>query len=390
MIKREVEKEIIASLKVFPAVILLGARQVGKTTLSRHIKTKLKRKAIYFDLENPSDFEKLSGDSKFFLEQHKDSTVVIDEVQRLPELFPLIRYLIDKKKINGRFILLGSAGKNILESASESLAGRAKYIEMNPIFYSEISSTKFQHHFLTGGFPKAFLAKGPKQFKEWFDGFVSSYVERDLKMMGLNANPITIRRLITMLAGVNGAVINYSMIANSLGITGPTVKTYMYFLESAFILRTVQPYFPNLGKRLTKASKIYFRDTGLLNYFLGIYDKKSLYNSAYLGSVFESYIMQQIIPKLNYRTSAYFYRTHAGSEMDLCLVQGNKVKLALEIRFSTNPVLSKGNHIAVEDLGKPDLAIISPLAETFQKNKKTFIVNIKDLEKYLRYYDVIN
>lgn len=389
MKNRAVKNKITKSLKSFPAVALLGARQVGKTTLVKRIAKEFKKRAIYLDLENPSDFEKLSKDAKFFLQQYEKNLVIIDEVQRMPQLFPLLRHLIDENRKNSRFILLGSASKEILQNASESLAGRINYLEMNPFFFDEVGAKKFYHHLLRGGFPRAFLAKNPSQFKEWFDGFTSSYIEKDLRDLGLSASPILIRRLITMLADVNSCVVNYSAIASSLGVSSVTIKSYIEFLEHAFVLRSLTPFFPNISKRFTKSNKIYFRDSGLLNYFLGIYDQTSLTHNIHLGAIFESYVVQQVVAKLNYRTTAHFYRTHKGAEIDLCLVQGNKVVVAIEVKFSSNPTLSFGNHTALQDLGNPDLLVVSPLSETYKKDKKITVVNIKDLENFLKKYRVM-
>ena len=390
MIIREIESAILANNAQFPITVLLGARQVGKTTLVKTIRERLQHPSIYLDLEIPSDLQKLSTDSFLYLKQQEEKTVIIDEVQRLPELFPVIRALVDQNRIAGRFILLGSAGKEILKNASESLAGRVNYLEMQPLLLSELQPHQLMKHLLKGGFPEAFLSDDANHMKLWFDGFTSSYIERDLPMLGLNANPMIIRRLLLMLASISGGLINYSMLAGSLGISQPTVKHYVDFLEHAYIVRRLAPYHNNLGKRLTKSHKIYFRDSGLLHYLLNIFDEEAMLSNPHLGNSFEGYVLQQIISHLNYQTVPYFYRTHNGAELDLLLVQASGVKLAIEVKFSSAPTLSKGNRSAITDVGTPDLLVVIPSGETYQSAKKEWVVTVADLLPILAKYQMVN
>ena len=390
MIIREIESAILANNAQFPITVLLGARQVGKTTLVKTIRERLQHPSIYLDLEIPSDLQKLSTDSFLYLKQQEEKTVIIDEVQRLPELFPVIRALVDQNRIAGRFILLGSAGKEILKNASESLAGRVNYLEMQPLLLSELQPHQLMKHLLKGGFPEAFLSDDANHMKLWFDGFTSSYIERDLPMLGLNANPMIIRRLLLMLASISGGLINYSMLAGSLGISQPTVKHYVDFLEHAYIVRRLAPYHINLVKRLTKSHKIYFRDSGLLHYLLNIFDEEAMLSNPHLGNSFEGYVLQQIISHLNYQTVPYFYRTHNGAELDLLLVQASGVKLAIEVKFSSAPTLSKGNRSAITDVGTPDLLVVIPSGETYQSAKKEWVVTVADLLPILAKYQMVN
>lgn len=389
MITREMEAELLAVTAQFPVTVLLGARQVGKTTLAKAARERLGKPSVYLDLEIPSDLQKFAADSFLYLKSQEEKTVIIDEVQRLPELFPLIRALVDQRRDPGRFILLGSAGKQILRNASESLAGRAAYLEMQPILLSELPSDQAMAHLLRGGFPEAWLSEDAGRRKRWFDGFTSSYIERDLPMLGLNANPALIRRLLLMLANLSGGLANYTMLANSLGISQPTVKHYVDFLEQAYIIRRLAPYHSNLGKRLTKSPKLYFRDSGLLHYFLNIFDEEGMLGSPHLGNAFEGYVMQQIIPHLNYQTVPYFYRTHNGAEIDLLLVQADGTRVAIEVKFSSAPALSRGNRIAIADAGGPDLLTVIPGGETYQSAEKEWIVTIGDLPKMLEKYRVL-
>ena len=389
MIIRDIESRLFASTGQFPVTVLLGARQIGKTTLAKSIRDRLERPSIYLDLEIPSDLQKLSADSFFYLTQQEDKTVIIDEVQRLPELFPIIRALVDQNLTNGRFILLGSAGREILKNASESLAGRVNYMEMQPVLLSELNGSQLMRHLLRGGFPKAFLTEDAAQFKLWFDGFTSSYIERDLPMLGLTANPMVVRRLLLMLASLSGGIVNCADLSKSLGISQPTVKHYIDFLEHAYIVRRLAPYHSNLGKRLTKTPKLYVRDTGLLHYFLNIFDEEGVLGNPHLGNLFEGYVMQQIIPNLSYQTVPYFYRTHTGAELDLLLVQASGVKLAIEVKFSSAPTLSKGNYVALEDVGRPDLLTVIPSGELYQKTRGEWIVPVSELHGVLKKYGVV-
>ena len=389
MIVREIEAALFASTAQFPVTVLLGARQVGKTTLAKAIRARLTQTSIYLDLEIPSDMQKIATDSFFYLKQQEGKTVIIDEVQRLPELFPMIRALVDQHRTPGRFILLGSASKTILQNASESLAGRVNYLEMQPILLSELKPDQVMEHLFKGGFPEAFLSKDSVWMKSWFDGFTSSYIERDLPMLGLNANPLMIRRLLLMLASLSGKLVQYSTLANSLGISQPTVKHYVDFLEQAYIIRRLAPYHSNIGKRLIKSHKIYFRDTGLLHYFLNIFDAEATLGNPNLGQVWEGYVLQQIIPHLSYQTVPYFYRTHNGAELDLLLVQANGVKLAIEIKVSSAPTLSKGNRASIADVGAPDLLTVIPSGETYQSAEKEWIVAVSDLQAMLQKYQLL-
>ncbi|MFN0205923.1 MAG: ATP-binding protein [Planctomycetota bacterium] len=389
MIFRKIETELLASIAQFPVTVLLGARQVGKTTLAKSVRDRVAQHSAYLDLEIPSDLQKVAADGFLYLKQQENKTVIIDEVQRLPELFPIIRALVDQNRTPGRFILLGSASKTILTSASESLAGRVNYLEMQPIELCELVPNKLMLHLLKGGFPEAYLSKDNKRAKQWFDGFTSSYIERDLPMLGLNASPIMIRRLLLMLASVSGGLVNYTTLASSLGISQPTVKHYVDFLEQAYVVRRLAPYHNNLGKRLTKSHKLYFRDSGLLHYFLNIFDEDGMLGNPHLGNVWESYVLQQIIPQLNYQTVPYFYRTHNGAELDLLLVQASGVKVAIEVKFSSAPTLSKGNRAALADAGGPDLLTVIPSGETYQSASNEWIVAAGDLHKTLKKYQVL-
>ncbi|MDQ2862969.1 MAG: ATP-binding protein, partial [Bacteroidota bacterium] len=266
MIERKLHKEIVTLLRQFPAVAILGARQVGKTTLAKQIAAAQKKTPLYLDLENPLDVRRLA-DPYTFLKDNKEKCIVIDEVQTIPSLFAVLRSIIDEDRRNGKFILLGSASPQLVKGVSESLAGRIVYRELSPVNITELpENISRDKHWLRGGFPSALLARNEKIASEWMSSFIRSYVERDLSnLFGVDLTSNIISRLLSMLAHINGGVWNAEMIARSLGITAPTVNRYVDFLEGAFLIHRLPAFFINTKKRLVKAPKIYIRDSGMLH-----------------------------------------------------------------------------------------------------------------------------
>ena len=362
---RNAEKEIIQLTKQFPAVAIVGPRQVGKTSLARYVADALEQKSIYLDLESPGDLNKLS-DPELYLGSLPKLTVILDEVQRVPGLFPVLRGLIDKRRVPGRFILLGSASPELIQDASESLAGRIAYFEMNPFSFSEVSQkVDFRTHWLRGGFPNSLLAEDDKNSTVWREHFIQSYLERDLPLLGLNANPILTRRLWTMLAHWNGNLLKYESLSNSLGISGPTVRKYIDFFESAYLVRRIQPWFTNIPKRIVKSPKIYIRDTGILHTLLSIDSFDQLQGSPGIGASWEAYIVQEIASILPPRYELCFYRTQDGTEADLVLIKAGVPDKLVEIKYSSAPTVTKGMRIAAIDLQTRRNVIVAPVAESY-------------------------
>ncbi|HQW26520.1 MAG TPA: ATP-binding protein [Saprospiraceae bacterium] len=362
---RNAEKEIIQLTKQFPAVAIVGPRQVGKTSLARYVADALEQKSIYLDLESPGDLNKLS-DPELYLGSLPNLTVILDEVQRVPGLFPVLRGLIDKRRVPGRFILLGSASPELIQDASESLAGRIAYFEMNPFSFSEVSQkVDFRTHWLRGGFPNSLLAEDDKNSTVWREHFIQSYLERDLPLLGLNANPILTRRLWTMLAHWNGNLLKYESLSNSLGISGPTVRKYIDFFESAYLVRRIQPWFTNIPKRIVKSPKIYIRDTGILHTLLSIDSFDQLQGSPGIGASWEAYIVQEIASILPPRYELCFYRTQDGTEADLVLIKAGVPDKLVEIKYSSAPTVTKGMRIAAIDLQTRRNVIVAPVAESY-------------------------
>lgn len=349
MITRSAERDILELVKYFPCVAIIGPRQVGKTTLAKIIRQKLEKPSVYLDLETISDYAKLS-DAETYLGEHENKTVIIDEVQRLPGLFPLFRALIDAKREPARFILLGSASPDLIRDSSESLAGRIAYHELTPFILEEIiKEHTIRDLWLSGGFPDAFLHKAPWQV--WMNNFVKTYLERDLPNLGFSAEPIKAERMWIMLAHNHGNLINYSDISRSLELSSVTVKKYIDFLEKAFLVRQIRPYTLNIKKRLVKSPKIYVRDSGVLHYLLGIESFEDLHSNPKMGSSWEGFVIDQIFAKLKVGRRLSFYRTHDGSEIDLVIEKGGKPYAAIEIKYGSDVRPSKGNLLAIQSLG---------------------------------------
>jgi predicted AAA+ superfamily ATPase len=364
-VPRLAEKDINRLSEQFPAVAIVGPRQVGKTSLAKNLAAQWPQPTIYLDLENPADLNKLS-DPGLFLEPLQDKTVILDEVQRAPALFPILRGLIDRHRVPGRFILLGSASPDLIRDASESLAGRIAYFELTPMSYPEIAHlTDYRTHWLRGGFPGSLLVPDEASSSTWRDNFIQTYLERDLPMLGLSANPLLTRRLWTMLAHWNGNLLNYEKLANSLGVTAPTVRRYIDFFESAYLVRRIQPWHVNISKRLVKSPKVYIRDTGVLHALLAINTFEELQGNPVVGSSWEAYILQEIASMLPPRYEMCFYRTQDGTEADLVLVKAGVPDVLVEIKYSSTPRVTKSMYVAASDLKTRRNIIVAPVSESY-------------------------
>ncbi|MFQ5650556.1 MAG: ATP-binding protein [bacterium] len=377
-IERKNTTELIELIGQFPMVGIIGPRQVGKTTLARHLMNQIDKVCIYLDLELPEDQSKLT-DPQLYLQQHLDKCLILDEIQQIPQLFPVLRGLIDKHRVAGRFVILGSASPALLKQSSETLAGRIVYKELAPFNLTEISEHADMHlHWFRGGFPEAFLSRDAGHYRNWMRSFVQTYLERDLPLLGLSVNPILMRRLWTMLAHFHGGIWNASTFAKSLGVTIPTVNRYVDFLEAAFIINRLQPFTLNLKKRLVKSPKIYIRDSGILHYLTGVLSFENLQGHVLIGNSWEGYVIEQIKQILPGEVDLYYYRTHNGTESDLVLVRGNKPLACIEIKYTAAPKLSKGLQIAIEDLGTEANFIIVPQSETYPVGKNIMVCSLFD------------
>lgn len=378
-IPRKATETILQWANFFPAIALVGPRQVGKTSLVRHLELVLNRPSLYLDLENPADLAKLDQPS-LFLDPFADHTVILDEVQKAPHLFPELRGIIDRDRKPGRFILLGSASPDLIRDSSETLAGRIGFYELPPFTWEEVRELgDLNRHWVRGGFPDSFLAPEESLSRLWRQQFIQTYLERDLPTLGLGANPNLTSRLWRMCAHITGSTLNLEKFAGSLGLHGTTVKRYLDFFEAAYLIRRLPPYFSNLKKRLVKSPKLYLRDTGILHQLLGISSFLDLSGHPMLGASWENYVIEQIAAQLPDWAQLYFYRTHTGTEADLVITRGSRAEILVEIKYSQTPKPSKGFFIAQQDLDVQRLFIVSPVDQPFDQANGVRVLGINQL-----------
>jgi uncharacterized protein len=371
MISRNITSRLTRDLAWSPVLGIVGPRQVGKTTLAKHLQSQMGKPSIYLDLELNDDFQKLN-DAQSYLSAHQDKTVIIDEIQIRPELFALLRALVDQHRVAGRFILLGSASPFIIKQNTETLAGRIAYHELAPFSFPEISDRYGQNiHWFKGGFPGALLQQEDIITRKWLDDFIETFIQRDLARLGFQVPSQLIRNMLSMTAHLQGSILNISSLGNSLGISTVTVNKYLEILEGSFLLRRIPPYFKNVGKQLVKSPKIYHRDSGLLHHLLRIADFEQLLGHPIVGQSWEGYVIEQIIREAPEFTEFFFYRTKSGAELDLLLITPKGKLVGIEIKFSVAPAVSKGFYISLADL-KADFAyVITPQGESYDRQDGT-------------------
>ena len=374
MLQRHVTHQIISDLEYFPVVGIVGPRQAGKTTLAKMVvkQTKLQHESIYLDLELDADRRKLS-DAETYLKYHQDKCVVIDEVQRMPELFPLLRALVDMERRPGRFILLGSASPEMIKGSSETLAGRIAYTELTPFSWSEASGTvTMSHHWMYGGFPQAMLAGKPAFANRWLESFTKTFIERDLQELGHQISAPLVARMLEMIASLNAQLLNQSDLATSLGVSQPTISRYLDLLEGGFIIQRLQPYYVNTKKRLVKQPKIYVRDSGILHHLLGIGSMEKLLGNAAIGASWESYVIEQIRRISDGKAKIYFYKTHKGAESDVVVVTAQG-RYCIEIKRAAT--IPRGFYEVIKDV-EPDASyLIVPEGENYPTRNGIHVMN---------------
>ena len=391
MIKRILEATVLQSLDFFPAVGILGPRQVGKTTLVKSLMNQLNQSSVYFDLEIAEDYETLVNNTTWVIDNNQYKTIVIDEIQRYLPLLPQLRGLIDRNRKAGRFILLGSASPIFLQKSSESLAGRVAYHELSPIGYSEMKQTNITEntHWLRGGFPDALLAPTDIFWSQWQQNFIKTYVEQDLANLGMPNQASITNNFLRMISHIHGSLLNYSMIGNSLGLTHTTVQRYVDILEQAFLVRRLEPWFVNMSKRIVKSSKIYIRDSGNLHYLHNIRSFSDLTQNPVAGASWEGYVIEQIIQQLKDGIQPYFYRTTNGAEMDLVLVKGLKPIVSIEIKLSLTPALKRGSTESVNDLMTEHNFVVTPAGGNMPLKPNWIHCNLKEVLGQLAALDLI-
>lgn len=381
MFERKSALEIRQQLGLSPAVAILGARQIGKTTLAKQIAAEFPD-SIYLDLENAQARAKLDQADVFF-EANRHRLVVLDEIQNAPELFSTMRGEIDADRRPGRFLILGSASFKLLQQ-SQSLAGRLALVDMAPLLLSEVhqSFPDIQTLWLRGGFPGSYTAAHDDASWLWRDAFVRHFLHTDLPGLGINVEPELMRRFWRMVAHLHGQLFNASSIAASLGVSSPTVTRYLDHLVQSLMLRRLEPFHANLGKRLVKSPKIYVRDSGLLHYLLGMRNVDDLMGHPNTGASWEGFCIEQICNHLPTSASVSFYRTAAGAELDVVVETGRETT-GFEIKFSSAPKVSKGFWQACEDIGVHKAYVMAPVQEGWAMAKDVQVVSPLDIPRLL-------
>ncbi len=376
MIKRlDLERKVRRALRANPVAVLFGPRQCGKTTLARPIAGS----GEYFDLEDPVSQRRLAepmlalGDLR--------GLVVIDEIQRQPQLFPMLRVLADRRPRRAHFLILGSASPDLLRQSSETLAGRAAFVEMAGFDLTEVGPAALRRLWWRGRFPRAFLASNEQECRSWQENFIQTFLERDLRELGVQVPPMTLRRLWMMLAHYHGQLWNAAELARSLGEGSTTVKRHLDVLTGALMVRQLQPWHENLGKRQIKSPKIYLRDSGLLHTLLGVPSFRFLEGHPKVGASWEGFVIEEIIRAAGER-NAYFWATQSGAELDLMLIRKGR-RFGVEVKYSDAPGVTKSMRTALEDLRLQQLFVVYPGSKSYRVAKQIQVVPLEGLRQEL-------
>jgi predicted AAA+ superfamily ATPase len=384
MIDRRISAELDALIDSNPAVALIGPRQVGKTTLALAIGEG--RPSIYLDLESDTDRAKLT-EPELYLDQHSDKLVILDEVHRLPNLFQNLRGLIDRGrrtgKKTGRFLLLGSASLDLLKQSGETLAGRIAYLELHPIDGTEVPAEDMNTLWVRGGFPDSFLASSDRVSQRWRQDFIRTYLERDIPLLGPRIPAETLRRFWTMLAHHQSGLLNAADFARALGVDGKTVASYLDLLVDLLLVRRLEPWHSNIGKRLVKSPRIYVRDSGITHTLLGLSTQEELLGHPVAGASWEGFVIETLIAAAPVGTLNNFYRTAAGAEIDLLLTPPGDRPWAIEIKRSMTPKVEKGFYLACEDIEPARRIVVYPGTEIFPLKESVSAMALKSAAQAL-------
>ncbi len=380
MIPRRNLQIVRARLDQFPAVAVLGPRQAGKTTLASTITQE--RAGLYLDLEDTSDREKLTEAARY-LSGHKEDLVIIDEVQRAPELFQTLRVLIDKGRRHGRFLLLGPASIDRLRQSGESLAGRIAHVELGPFNVLEVGDDEGEQLWVRGGFPGSFLAESDEASTVWRESLVRTYLERDIPQLGPRVPAETLRRFWTMLAHLQGGILNASQIARSLAVDGKTVARYLDLLVDLLLVRRLPPFHANVSKRLVKSPKVYVRDSGIVHTLLGLDDRDAVLGHPVAGGSWEGFVLENLLGVAPGRVQSSYYRTIVGAEIDLVLQMPGGALWAVEIKRGLAPRLDRGFHHAREDLEPDRSFVVYPGIERYPKGDGVEVIGLAELASLL-------
>jgi len=376
----ERDQDVLAvqtALARFPVVGIIGARQAGKTTLARAIAKRQLGPVTHFDLEDTADLARLA-DPRLALGDLR-GLVILDEIQRRPEIFPTLRVLADRRPRRVRFLVLGSASPDLLRQGSESLAGRIHYHELKGLSLSDVGRTRLKRLWLRGGFPRSFLARSETESVAWRRALIRTFLERDLPQLGVQIPAETLRRFWTMVAHVHGQTWNASEFGRAFGMADTTVRRYLDLLTATFLVRQLQPFHENLAKRQVKAPKLYVSDSGLLHSLLGLQDERDLEGHPKVGASWEGFALDEVVRRMGARAEdCYFWATHAGAELDLLIVRGRR-RWGFEVKKTSAPGLTRSMHIAIKDLRLDRLDVIHAGRDTFALAPKVRAVALADV-----------
>jgi predicted AAA+ superfamily ATPase len=375
--RKHIIDDIIDSHAVMSVCAMLGPRQCGKTTIAREYQQiMLQQGEVHFlDLEDPFDLQKLENPKLLF--DNIKGVIIIDEVQRKPELFPYLRVVVDNSN-DKKFLLLGSASRELLSQSSESLAGRINYIEMTPFTIEEVDEEK--KLWIQGGFPRSYLVN-QQQSIIWRKAYIKTFLEQDIPNLGIRIPAQQLRRFWMMVAHYHGNIVNFSEIGNSLGLSDNTIRKYLDILNATFMVRILQPWYENISKRQVKTPKIYLRDSGLLHIFLNINDYKDLLGHPKLGASWEGFALEQTIDILNLDPfDCYFWATHNNAEIDLVVIRGTN-KIGFEFKFADTVSVSKSMRIAIDDLQLSKIYVITPSGRQYHIAENIEVIGLQELQK---------
>ena len=367
---------IAQRLKSAPVVALLGPRQCGKTTLARQF-AEFRQEVHFFDLEDPTDLAVLEN-PKLAL-QDLSGLVVLDEIQRLPDLFPVLRVLVDRPEAASQFLILGSASRDLIRQSSETLAGRISYLELTPFQLGEVGVTAWESLWERGGFPRSFLETDAETSRQWRKDYGATFLERDLPALGIGIPPQSLRRFWQMLAHCHGQLVNFSEFGRSFGVADTTVRRYLDVLEATFMVRRLRPWHENLGKRQVKTPKVYLRDSGMYHTLLGIHSLQELRRHPKLGPSWEGFALEEVVRHLRADPEdTYFWATHSGAELDLLIFQEGR-RLGFEIKYTDRPRMTRSMRTAAEALKLDHLSVLHPGEGAFPLAENIRAVGLRNL-----------
>jgi hypothetical protein len=368
---------VAGALDQYPVAAILGPRQCGKTTLARAFAQDMK--CVFFDLENPVDSARLA--TPMLALEDLTGLVVIDEIQRKPELFSILRVLVDRPESNARFLVLGSASPYLVKGASESLAGRIGFIDLSGFSLSEVGADRDAHLWNRGGFPRSFLAADDALSAQWRNDFIRTFLERDIPQLGITIPAETLRRFWTMIAHYHGQVWNASVFARSLGVSGPTARRYLDILSGAFMVRQIQPWHANIKKRQVKSPRIYLRDSGLLHALLSLETLPDVLSHPKVGASWEGFVIEEILASVQSR-NFYFWSTYSGAELDGLLFRRGRA-VGFEIKRTDAPTRTKSMVSAIEELDLEHLYVVYPGKQTYRVDNRITALSLQDLDSVL-------